>query len=212
MRRWTPVALTALLACAIALDPAIAEAPLPECPECPETAPSQDPPEYNRKMWRHWADLDKDCQDARQEILIRDSMIPVTYTDEKQCRVATGRWTGPYTGTVVEDPSKVDVDHIVALQDAHVSGGWEWDADRRKAFANDETQLLATSQFGNRSKGKKGPDEWLPPLEAYRCGYIERWVDVKEAHELTLAEGEAAVVGYMRKICADGGVPPLPQN
>lgn len=207
MRRWTPVALTALLACATAIDPAGAEEP---GATCPEAAP--EPPEYERKLWKHWVDVDGDCQDARQEVLIRDSEVPVTYTDEKECRVATGRWTGPYTGTVVEDPSKVDVDHLVSLQDAHASGGWEWDADRREAFANDESHLLATTQYGNRSKGKKGADEWLPPLESARCDYIERWVKVKEAHELAMAEGEAAVISYMRKICADGGVPPLPQN
>jgi hypothetical protein len=209
MHRWTPVALMAALACATTLDPAVAEEPAPECPVA-EAEP--EPTEYERKLWRHWADVDKDCQDARQEVLIRDSEVPVTYTDERQCRVATGKWTGPYTGTVVEDPSKVDVDHLVALQDAHVSGGWEWDADKRKAFANDEEHLLATTQFGNRSKGAKGPDEWLPPLEAYRCGYIARWLAVKEGHELTMTAGEAAVISYMQKICTDGGVPPLPQN
>jgi hypothetical protein len=199
----------AVLACATTLDPAVAEEPAPACTE-PQTEPEA--VEYERKLWRHWADLDKDCQDGRQEVLIRDSEVPVTYTDEKECRVATGKWTGPYTGTVIEDPSKVDVDHLVALQDAHVSGGWEWDADKRKAFANNEMHLLATSQFGNRSKGAKGPDEWLPPLESYRCEYLARWLAVKEAHELTMTEGEAAVVDYMQKICADGGVPPLPQN
>lgn len=209
MTRWMPVALMALLACATALDPAEAEEPAPDCLTAQE---APEPTEYERKLWKHWADLDKDCQDARQEVLIRDSEIPVTYADERQCRVATGRWTCPYTGTVIEDPSKVDVDHLVALHDAHVSGGWSWDSDRRKAFANDEAHLLATSQFGNRSKGKKGADEWLPPLEAYRCGYIDRWVQVKEHHELAMADGESAVVAYMRKICADGGVPPLPQN
>lgn len=209
MRRWTPVAITALLACAVALDPAEAVEPAPECPVAEQ---EPEPTEYERKLWKHWVDVDRDCQDARQEILIRDSQIPVTYTDEKQCRVATGKWTCPYTGTVVEDPSKVDVDHLVALQDAHVSGGWEWEAEKRQTFANNETHLVATSQFGNRSKGKKGPDEWLPPLESYRCEYIARWLSVKESHELTLAEGETAVVSYMQKICADGGVPPMPQN
>lgn len=209
MTRWTPVALMAVLACATTLDPAVAEEP---APDCPTAAPEPEPIEYSRKLWKHWVDVDKDCQDARQEVLIRDSEVPVTYTDERQCRVATGKWTGPYTGTVVEDPSKVDVDHLVALQDAHLSGGWEWDADQRKAFANNQTHLLATTQFGNRSKGAKGADQWLPPLETYRCEYIARWLAVKEAHELTMTEGEAAVVGYMQKICADGGVPPLPQN
>jgi len=206
MHRWTPVALMAGLACATTLDPVGAQEPSAQCAEEPA------PPGYDRKLWRHWSDLDGDCQDTRQEVLIRESEIPVTFEDDRECRVATGRWTGPYTGTVIEDPSKVDVDHLVALQDAHVSGGWLWDDQRREAYANDERLLVATSQYGNRSKGSRGPDEWLPPLEDYRCVYIERWVAVKESHGLSMAEGEAAVVAYMRKICADGGRPPLPQG
>lgn len=194
-----------LLACATTLDPAGAQVPT-----CEES--TQAPTEYDRKLYKHWIDADGDCQDTRQEILIRDSQVPVTYEDEKECRVATGQWTGPYTGTIITDPSQVDVDHVVALQDAHVSGAWQWSDEQRQAFANNEGQLLATSQFGNRSKGSKGPDEWLPPLESYRCEYIEKWLAVKTSNELSLAEGELAVISYMQKICADGGVPPLPQN
>jgi len=204
MYRWTPVALMAALACATTLDPAIAEAPIEE--------PMID---YDRKLWKHWIDADGDCQDTRQEVLIRESTVPVTYTDEKECRVATGSWTGAYTGTVITDPSKVDVDHVVALSDAHESGGWRWGDEAREAFANDLSDpkfLTATSQFGNRSKKDKGPDEWLPPLETYRCAYIERWVSIKEGAELSMAEGETAVIGYMRHICEAGGTPPLPQN
>lgn len=171
-------------------------------------------PEYDRKLWKHWVDADKDCQDTRQEVLIRDSQEPVTFTDEKQCRVATGKWVCPYTGKVITDPSKVDIDHMVALKDAHVSGGWGWPADQRQSFANDledPTHLLATSQYGNRSKGAKGPDEWLPPLESARCDYIDQWVKVKEGAELGMAEGEYAIITYMMKICDDGMIPPLPQ-
>lgn len=204
MYRWTPVALMAVLACATTLDPAFAEAPIEE-----------PMPDYDRKLWKHWVDADKDCQDTRQEVLIRDSEEPVTYKEERECKVATGKWTCPYTGTVITDPSKVDVDHMVALKDAHESGGWGWPKDQRQGFANDldgPVHLRATSQFGNRSKGAKGPDEWLPPLESYRCQYIMDWVGVKEGYELGMGEGEYAVITYMLHICEKGGVPPLPQN
>jgi len=168
-------------------------------------------PEYDRDLWQHWTDEDGDCQDTRQEILIRDSQVPVGFADAKQCRVQTGRWVCPYTGQVITNPSSVDIDHIVALQDAHVSGAWAWSDFDRRIFANDITHLVATSQNGNRSKGAKGPDEWLPPIEGARCGYLEVWTNIKVTSKLGFSEGERAVLGYMTKICEKGQVPHLPQ-
>ena len=90
-----------------------------------------DLPDYNRRDWRHWIDADKDCQDARQEVLIEESVSLITFTDTKQCRVESGEWLAPFTGTVVTDPRKLDIDHLVPLANAHRSGGHAWDADRR---------------------------------------------------------------------------------
>src|SRR5690606_22107378 len=93
-------------------------------------------PPYDRDDWRHWVDEDRDCQNARHEVLIAESMWPVTCTDERQCSVAAGRWLDPYTGQVVTEASALDIDHMVPLANAHRSGGWAWDAERRQAFAN----------------------------------------------------------------------------
>ena len=80
-------------------------------------------PEYDRGEWRHWTDEDGDCQDARQEILVVESLEPVTYEDDRECRVATGRWWAPHLGHHPENPAHLDVDHHVPLRNAHVSGG-----------------------------------------------------------------------------------------
>ena len=54
-------------------------------------------PEYDRGDWRHWVDEDGDCQDARQEVLIEESLEPVEYEDDRECRVACGHGGGRHT-------------------------------------------------------------------------------------------------------------------
>jgi hypothetical protein len=136
---------------------------------------------YNRKDWKHWVDEDKDCQDTRQEVLIAESEVPVTFKprkDKKQCKVLTGKWTCPHTATVFTDPSKLDVDHMVPLAAAHAAGGYAWNAHAKQVFANRLSQaehLIAVSASANRSKGKKGPDEWLPTNDDYVCQYLTDW-------------------------------------
>ena len=36
-------------------------------------------PDYDRGDWRHWIDEDGDCQDARQESVVAESLVSVTY-------------------------------------------------------------------------------------------------------------------------------------
>ena len=55
-------------------------------------------PGYDRDDWKHWTDADGDCQDARQEVLVEESLDEVTFETDRGCRVATGRWYGAFTG------------------------------------------------------------------------------------------------------------------
>ena len=77
-------------------------------------------PEYARSDWRHWIDEDGDCQDARQEVLIEESLTPVTFETDRECRVASGRWYGAFTGVYTGDPGDLDIDHMVPLKNAHL--------------------------------------------------------------------------------------------
>ena len=42
-------------------------------------------PAYDRKAWRHWIDADCDCQNTMHEVLIEESLTPVTFKTDKGC-------------------------------------------------------------------------------------------------------------------------------
>ena len=105
-------------------------------------------PDYDRNDWKQWTDADRDCQDARNEVLIAESRTAVAYRTDRKCRVAAGEWLAPYTNTIVADPGRLDVDHMVPLGNAHDSGAWQWSANQRERYANyleDPQHLIAVT-------------------------------------------------------------------
>ena len=165
-----------------------------------------DIPDYSRSQWKHWADEDGDCQDARQEVLIAESLVEVAFESAKMCRVENGRWYGAFTGIYVELPGDLDVDHLVPLKNAHLSGGWRWEPSRKAEYANyldDADHLIAVTARANRSKGAKGPEEWRPPDEGYWCEYAVNWTEVKAQWGLTMTREESRAVLEMLEGCAD---------
>ena len=116
-------------------------------------------PDYDRSDWKHWTDEDGDCQDARQEVLIAESLVAVTFETDRECEVASGRWFAAFTGTTVGDPGDLDVDHLVPLKNAHNSGAAHWSPERKEEYANylaDPDHLIAVTRGANRSKGARG--------------------------------------------------------
>ena len=161
-------------------------------------------PAYDRSDWKHWIDADGDCQDARQEVLIEESLEPVTFETDRKCRVATGQWWAPHLGHHLGNPSHVDVDHHVPLKNAHLSGGWAWSPAEKERYANylgEENHLVAISSRHNRSKGARGPEEWAPPDNALWCDYASDWAEVKERWALTMTPVESAIVMDMLGTC-----------
>ena len=143
---------------------------------------------YDRDLYKHWIDADRDCQDTRQEVLISESVQPVVL-DDRGCRVVSGEWLDLYTGQTFTDPSRLDIDHFIPLSEAHRSGADTWTPEQRQSFANDltnEHSLIAVSASANRSKGDRDPANWLPPDESFQCEYIKRWGAVKEYFNLRM--------------------------
>lgn len=151
-----------------------------------------DPSQYSRRAWAHWLDLFDGCLDVRQAVLLRDAAGPVVVDG---CRVVAGQWVDAYSGEAIEEPATIDVDHLIPLAWAHERGGWEWGWEMRRAFANDPDNLATTTSSLNRSKGARGPAEWLPPgREGAQCRYLTQWESVMSRYGLAYAVEEQEAV------------------
>ncbi len=151
-------------------------------------------PTYNRDQFGDWVDADGDCQNTRAEVLLRQSITAVTYTDSHHCTVDSGLWVDPYLGDTVYKASELDIDHVVPLAECFRSGAWAWSDSLKKEYANslEPGHLLAVSASANRSKGDKDPAAWLPKNSAFIQTYAKLWISVKLHWHLSMQKEEEA--------------------
>ena len=154
---------------------------------------------YDRDDYPHWIDADGDGQDTREEVLIRDSFIPVTFREDG--KVESGLWVCPYTGKVTKDPSDFDVDHLVALGEIDAAGADQWTLQQRTDFANDFDNLIAVQKGSNRSKGDKDAYLWLPPNIANCTWYLEARNTVWEKYNIEIDDDEKSSVKFFQAKC-----------
>lgn len=148
---------------------------------------------YDRKLFKHWIDADKNGCDTRKEVLIAEAIVKPK--KGPKCVLSGGKWISPYDGKSFTKDSGLDVDHVVPLAEAWRSGAWAWTAKQRQDFANDLSDsrvLIAVTASANRSKGDQDPKTWLPSKG--KCTYIESWVAVKVRYSLTFDTGELSVI------------------
>jgi len=151
----------------------------------------------------YWADIDRDCQDTRQEVLIIESKVDVVLS-ESGCEVISGSWLDLYTGHTYENPSELDIDHVVSLYEAHISGAMEWTQADKRQYSNNLTNpnvLIAVSKGANRSKGRRDPANWMPLNNAFHCEYISIWLDVKTQFNLEMDDEESVFIKRKQREC-----------
>ena len=168
---------------------------------------------YERNLFKHWIDANKNGKDTRAEVLIAESLISVRFSSTGKT-VSTGKWLSLYDGETWTKASDVDVDHVVALAEAWRSGAWKWSAARRQAYANDlgvAWTLRAVTDNVNQSKSDDDPTYWLPPLESANCIYLTEWVAVKIRWKLTVdaEERESIRDGWLDARCFALKKPPV---
>ena len=145
--------------------------------------------EYNREDWGNWIDEDGDGLNTRHEVLAEESLIKPVISNNK---VVSGKWFDKYTGKYFTNPSDLDIDHLVPLKNAYISGASNWSKKKKNRYYNYlkyDNHLIAVSKSANRNKSDKSPVDWLPPNEEYQCEYVREWFKIKTAWGLAIEDG-----------------------
>lgn len=177
---------------------------------------------YSREKFKHWASPSKnygfvqysECN-VRVAAIARDAEA----LEINNCKISAAVLKDPYTGQRISGSQKdFDIDHIVPLSEAWNSGADKWDDNKRKNFANDSENLLATGPRSNRTKSDSDPAKWgaekcedngtLPGksntsciITSLKCDYAKNWIKVKSKYKLSIDQKEKQAITKMLMTC-----------
>ena len=171
---------------------------------------------YDRlKFGAAWTDDNSDPDghnhcDTRNDILARD-LTSVTYKSG-HCTIATGTLKDPYTGSTIHfvrgpESTKVQIDHVVPLGDAWVTGAAQLSATVRLNLAEDPLELLAADGPANEAKGDDDASQWLPANTSFRCTYVAKQIAVKAKYKLWVTAAERAAMQKVLSGCPTQKLP-----
>ena len=94
-----------------------------------------------------------------------------------------------YTGRVFASRDSSDIEHIVALSEAHDSGLCAAPDSTKRAFSRDLLNLaLASPQLNRFEKRDKDAADWLP--DQNQCWFVQTIIAVKRKYMLAVDEAE----------------------
>lgn len=179
---------------------------------------------YDReRQFGGWASNGCGKATTRDTILARDL---TGVSKDTACRVTHGVLHDPYTGRDItftrgrDTSAAVQIDHVVALQDAWASGARDWPQNRRVEYANSPDVLLASDGKANMAKGagldfngtsryltqhSGAPDIWMPDNQSYRCDYMAKRVAIKHQWNLSMTPREKQQTTRFIGMCAAQG-------
>jgi hypothetical protein len=120
---------------------------------------------YKRsKFGTGWISQGNGCT-TRDRVLLRDGLDP---TAGSGCAVTATHRRSVYDGLISTVRGRVDIDHIVPLANAWVSGASKWSRARRVAFAND----LAERRAGDAAE-LLTPGQRVAPLQQAMADVVD---------------------------------------
>ena len=166
---------------------------------------------YSReKFGAAWKDTDNNGCDQRNDILRRDLTNETFKAGTHGCIVLSGTLDDPYTGKTIvfrkANATAIQIDHMVALQNAWVTGAYKWTTEKRTALATDPLNLMAVDGPTNESKGSGDAATWLPRSQ-FRCTYVARQVAVKVKYGAWMTQAEHDAIEKILKTCPGQKLP-----
>lgn len=150
---------------------------------------------------------DGSCLNTRGKVLVRDSVSTVSYTSNG-CTVASGEWQEPYAARTHNLAKDIQIDHVVALKNAYMTGAFEWNFQKRCLYANylgNNFHLLSVDGRENLKKSDYSPSGYVPPNRQFVCTFIKSWLNVKLIWSLRITPKEADAIN---KVAEDNNCDP----
>lgn len=109
-----------------------------------------------------------------------------TYTSQYLISKEPFVYKCPYSGQEITDIKQVDFDHIIPLKFIAAKCDINWTKEQKNKFAQDENVGVSVLNKENRSKGAKGPSEWLP--KENQGDYCYTWLLLAKEWGLSLPQ------------------------
>ena len=109
-----------------------------------------------------------------------------TYTSQYLISKDPFVYKDPYTDKEITDIKILDFDHIIPIFYCDKYGNAGWSKEQKNKFAQDENVGVSVLNKENRSKGSKGPSEWLP--KANQGDYCYSWLLIAQEYGLALRQ------------------------
>ena len=97
----------------------------------------------------------------------------------------------PYTGLIITDTTKIDYDHVVPIYYAYQHGAYKWEDTKKNEFSYDMMVGVDVSSTANRSKGAKGPSEWLPSVN--QEDYCYTFLTIASEYDISMTQKDINV-------------------
>ena len=123
------------------------------------------------------------------------------YSQSVEPKIAAqlGKIISPYTGECFDNLRQTQIEHIVALFEAHRSGLCRADMKTREVFGSDLLNLTLASPRVNRKKRAKDAAEWMPDIN--QCWFANRVLQVRLKYRLTIDRREAEALETVLSAC-----------
>ena len=118
---------------------------------------------------------------------------------ESDIQEALGGIFSPYTLECFGSLRETEIEHIVALAEAHNSGMCEHDTQTKRTFGGDLLNLTLADSVTNRTKSSRDAFDWLP--EENKCWFADRVLKVRQEFGLSVDPDEAAALEELIATC-----------